>query len=644
MSFLAVCCFLSKASSSSAYPLILHTRNSSNNTSNPAQSTSGWVGTPNVRGTADLLISSLTTLALCAWTAYHPNVNPKRSLLHTSLRRFKWMLAAILIPEWVLYCAWNQRYSALALKDTINKILEKDIQFDTKYETINAAESQATTDGSVTDGQSSKPPATTKRSMWTTEQAFFATSGGFSVDASTFWPQEQLTFTPNGLVELARLGLLPDVSPTTITDKTKADVVAKVLVCLQAGWFLVQTIARLIQHLPVTLLEVHVVAHIGCAFGMYLLWLEKPYDAEYPIAFEDERVRDLAALFAVDGESDKRHRYRPHADPGKDENEVDIRDVRSAHAYANKGRSKRARLHHSLHRSEGSSTGPKHRLTNFSDDDWFKATFPQISTKEAEDRIQEHVDRANRGVRLVWTPAIQEAVQPPHLPTSEPLSPISTSSTPLPNPSNTPSPSSSSSPHPSPSPSAHSLAPPSPPSPSPAPSSPPLPSPASPSSPPLPSLTPTPPASPSLTPRPSSRATTSSTSSYATLDPHLLYFSADAFPTRATTSRPSYPSPHVVSTRRNHRIKGQRSLFSGAVAGRDTSTRALTTMTLLGFYYGAVHLSAWNAFFVTETERWMWRVAGVAFAGFPVLLLGAVVVGGWKMGLRAAPPEERVQR
>ena len=310
----------------SAYPLI-QPRNP-NNDSDYSNNTTPWVNAPKTRGTSDLLLSCLTTLALCAWTAYHPNVHPKTGFVGSSFRRLKWMIVAIFVPEWVLYCAWDQKWTAQILRKDINTLSAATGTSGKAPAPVNgaqpAAENRASSEveaigppgepeveseahqGETPIEAHSSPMEYAEYSVrkdftpWTTQQAFFAVCGGFAVDSSTFWPQQRLTFTPDGLLELAKLGLLPDVSAATVADKSKADTGAKALVCLQAGWFLIQTLARLAQRLPVTLLEVHVLAHVVCAFLMYFLWLEKPYDAGHPIICEDERVRDIAALFAVD--------------------------------------------------------------------------------------------------------------------------------------------------------------------------------------------------------------------------------------------------------------------------------------------------------------------------------------------------------
>ncbi|OCL10417.1 hypothetical protein AOQ84DRAFT_374944 [Glonium stellatum] len=327
--FLGLILILTNSFEISAYPLI-QPRNPNNGT-DYSDNTTAWVDAPNIRGTSDLLLSCLTTLALCAWTAYHPNIHPKTNFFHTSFCRLKWMTVAIFAPELVLLCAWDQRWTAQILKRDINTIGAatsvsvslNDVKPTVESRISSKVETNESSGGTeielgVNQGQTpieqhSSPTknadysSTKSFAPWTNEQAFFAICGGFAVDSTTFWPQKRLTFTPDGLIELAKLGLLPDVSAATVTDKSKADTGAKVLVCVQVGWFLIQSLARLAQHLPLTLLEVHVLAHVACAFLMYFLWLDKPYDAGHPIICQDERVRDMAALFAVDSGYYKRH-------------------------------------------------------------------------------------------------------------------------------------------------------------------------------------------------------------------------------------------------------------------------------------------------------------------------------------------------
>lgn len=90
----------------------------------------------------------------------------------------------------------------------------------------------------------------------------------------------QLSITAEGVRLLSFLGRLPHIRESQIRDKSKADGLAKFLVVLQAGWMIVQTIARVHQDLPVTLLEINTCGHIICALALYLLWWSKPLDVK----------------------------------------------------------------------------------------------------------------------------------------------------------------------------------------------------------------------------------------------------------------------------------------------------------------------------------------------------------------------------
>ena len=78
-------------------------------------------------------------------------------------------------------------------------------------------------------------------------------------------------------MELTRLGFLGLVLEDLINDKTKADPITKIVICVQAGWFITQCIARLAQNLLLTLLEIHILAHVFVALLMYTFWFAKPY-------------------------------------------------------------------------------------------------------------------------------------------------------------------------------------------------------------------------------------------------------------------------------------------------------------------------------------------------------------------------------
>lgn len=78
------------------------------------------------------------------------------------------------------------------------------------------------------------------------------------------------TLTPHGVIWMAEQGWLPNVSANFVRDKSKANALAKVLVCFQAFWMIIQAIGRVAANQSVTLLELHTVLHAVCAGTMYL--------------------------------------------------------------------------------------------------------------------------------------------------------------------------------------------------------------------------------------------------------------------------------------------------------------------------------------------------------------------------------------
>ena len=68
-----------------------------------------------------------------------------------------------------------------------------------------------------------------------------------------------------------------------IKDRGKSDWLAKTLVLLQTSWFVMQCIARAIEHLPVTHLEIVTLAYAAMNFVIYIFWWNKPLNVNRPV-------------------------------------------------------------------------------------------------------------------------------------------------------------------------------------------------------------------------------------------------------------------------------------------------------------------------------------------------------------------------
>ena len=329
----------------SASPLFLHNVLLSRAVNTTTHSPTAWANDPSSRGTENILYSCFNTLFLCAWTAFHPNMQSVDSKFWALLHRLRWMFLAIVLPEVVLFSAWSQWWAAKDLKDEVNRLgqqipgptrsttfakwernecvacnpckkleecansLEDPTIRSQKHENCECldgfrAKDNAPIDTNVENSQHrdvhanvvDKPKAF---APWTMDQAFFVISGGVAIDTSLFWHRPYMSLTPKGIVLLAEIGLLPRFSKQHAQDRSRADAIAKSISCLQASWFFIQGVARVCAGLPLTLLELHTMTHIICALVMYAGWFSKPYGATSPMICSEPAMVNLAALLTL---------------------------------------------------------------------------------------------------------------------------------------------------------------------------------------------------------------------------------------------------------------------------------------------------------------------------------------------------------
>jgi hypothetical protein len=155
-----------------------------------------------------------------------------------------------------------------------------------------------------------------RTNAWSRVHSHFALMGGFVFEAKRMHAtildadQKRLTLTPVALRKMAvnTPALLPDLSKEGIRDKSKANGLAKFLVCVQAIWFIAQTVGRLATDLPISLLEMNTLLHAFCCLFIYLAWWHKPLDIEEPhvINIADDLAAKVCAWMIV---KDKQHRY-----------------------------------------------------------------------------------------------------------------------------------------------------------------------------------------------------------------------------------------------------------------------------------------------------------------------------------------------
>jgi hypothetical protein len=95
---------------------------------------------------------------------------------------------------------------------------------------------------------------------------------------ATITPKELKRFVHEGSVEM------PIIVEADIEDRSKGDALSKGIAILQLVWFVLQLVARYVQNLPITPLELDTLALAALAGIAYGFWWKKPKDVGRPHA------------------------------------------------------------------------------------------------------------------------------------------------------------------------------------------------------------------------------------------------------------------------------------------------------------------------------------------------------------------------
>jgi hypothetical protein len=101
--------------------------------------------------------------------------------------------------------------------------------------------------------------------------------GGFVLDDQTLSLEDIENLVEKDEIEY------PIISKDEIKDKSKGDGITKGLVLIQTTWFLLQCIARRVQHLSITEIELVTAAFALLNVATYALWWDKPLNVQRPV-------------------------------------------------------------------------------------------------------------------------------------------------------------------------------------------------------------------------------------------------------------------------------------------------------------------------------------------------------------------------
>ncbi|KAI0059778.1 hypothetical protein BV25DRAFT_1918173 [Artomyces pyxidatus] len=287
----------------------------------------------NCRTQNTIVWSSLVTILAWVWTAVHRNVPEPEQAGESRLWRYvdrvleaaKIVVVTLLVPEWVL--AWAVRQFLIARevrKELEEAISEAEWKWREKEKTPKVMlrwgrggedvvrDRPGTTASGDGDGiqeniaAGSATPSSLSREQsedgdrlafdeWTvavnkqigrlsvkctTRHGFLVTMGGFHYYKNGA-PQHPLS--RKDVVELVRRGDLILPTEEEIRGWSQSDALSKALAVVQALWFVVQAIARCIEGLPITQLEIMTLAYTTITVAMYVAWWDKPQNIGGPV-------------------------------------------------------------------------------------------------------------------------------------------------------------------------------------------------------------------------------------------------------------------------------------------------------------------------------------------------------------------------
>ncbi|KAI0059827.1 hypothetical protein BV25DRAFT_1918206 [Artomyces pyxidatus] len=268
------------------------------------------------RTTYTIVWSSLVTILACVWTAVHRNVPAPKEASESGFRRIvggvmeagKIVVVTVLVPEWVL--AWAVRQFLNARK------FRKRLEGARKEARRIWEKPQRTTPGQGEGPVTRDPPDTTAhvpsaeadstgaqpetvqlegeqwfnlgvnvntgrmRGKWTARHGFAVIMGGFHFYVAGE-PQHPLSAWD--VVRLVENGELVLPTDEEIRNWSQSDVLSKALAVVQTLWFVVQAIARRIEGLPITQLEIMTLAYTTITVAMYVAWWDKPQNVGGPV-------------------------------------------------------------------------------------------------------------------------------------------------------------------------------------------------------------------------------------------------------------------------------------------------------------------------------------------------------------------------
>ncbi|KAJ3560767.1 hypothetical protein NP233_g10621 [Leucocoprinus birnbaumii] len=231
------------------------------------------------RTTQQIVLSCLVTIFACTWVSMHPNVpDPDNTGWQNLLSRVRTMFFALVGPEFVVIWALRQRLGAARHMEEYNlRIGLKPRPFSLLQ---CAMDWFRVPQGGFTPLKSVEPG-------WTLTHGFLLEMQGLVQLNQNGEPEGGDPYFEDrpGIVSTVDHlhGHHFTMSENEINDKSKGDAFTKFVVVIQTSWFILQCVARWVQRLYVSELEIITLAFAVLNIITYALWWNKPQNMRVAI-------------------------------------------------------------------------------------------------------------------------------------------------------------------------------------------------------------------------------------------------------------------------------------------------------------------------------------------------------------------------
>ncbi|KZP06180.1 hypothetical protein FIBSPDRAFT_1002718 [Athelia psychrophila] len=237
----------------------------------------------NCRTIVGIVTSCIATIFACVWVAVRPNIpGPNQSWISRQTESAKVVVVTLLVPEWVL--AWAVRQFLQA------RVYTKELE----AARVEAAE-EATVQhhrNSTQKGSTARYSSGDREGDQTHEIRLEEQSTSQDNLGKTMFPLEN-----TDVLALVKSRALVPPTSDEIRDRCKGDSLSKTIAIFQALWFVTQCIARRVDNLVITNLEIMTLAYTVITVAMYAAWWYKPLNVHCPIRVKGDADGGLPQPF-----------------------------------------------------------------------------------------------------------------------------------------------------------------------------------------------------------------------------------------------------------------------------------------------------------------------------------------------------------